>query len=383
MIETADRLDQVATYYFSKKLEEIGKLNAEGKDIINLGIGSPDLQPPKEVVGALIDGLQTDKAHQYQSYGGLMELKTGFAQFYQTHFGASLDPEKEILPLIGSKEGVMHIAMTFLNPGDEVLVPNPGYPAYKMTTLLAGGKPVFYDLKAEDHWLPDLGALAQMDLSKVKLMWLNYPNMPTGAKATLAFFKDLIAFCAKHQILLCHDNPYAFILNEEPISILSVEGAKDHALELTSLSKCFNMAGWRVGAVAGNAHYIKMILRFKSNMDSGMFKPIQLAAKRALMMDKDWFEGLNEEYRARREKARAIFDFLGATYETDAAGLFIWAKAPSKDAAYWSDRLLEKARVFITPGFIFGSNGADYLRISLCSPVEKMEEAFERIKEAI
>jgi len=380
VIEGSSRISQVQTYYFAKKLKEIANLRQAGKDIINLGIGSPDLDPPQSVRQSLINGLDSAKAHQYQSYYGLPELKAAFAGFYQEYFKVALDPTTEILPLIGSKEGIMHIAMSFLNPGDEALVPNPGYPAYKMTTLLAGGTPRFYKLEERQGWLPDLEALGQEDLTNVKLMWVNYPNMPTGAKASKELFKQLVAFGHKHNILICHDNPYAMILNEAPLSILAVDGAKETALELCSLSKGHNMAGWRVGAVSTHKDYIKSIVKFKSNMDSGMFKPLQLAAAAALKEDKSWFEKLNATYHQRRAVARSIFDYLKVNYEEDTAGLFVWGKVPDQNGRELSDKILEQAEVFITPGFIFGDQGQQYIRISLCSPVERLEEALSRIK---
>ena len=381
MIESAKRLEQVQTYYFAKKLKEIAELNTQGKEVINLGIGSPDLTPPKEVSQALIDGLDTEKAHQYQSYYGLAELRGAFAGLYNKFFNVQAEADSEILPLIGSKEGIMHIAMSFLNEGDEVLVPNPGYPAYKMTTLLAGGKVRYFDLEEANNWLPNLKKLESSDLSKVKLMWVNYPNMPTGAKATIHFFEQLVAFGLRNNILICHDNPYAFILNDKPISILEIPGAKETALELFSLSKGFNMAGWRVGAVISHHNYIDAIIKFKSNMDSGMFKPVQLAATKALGLEQSWFDSLNEIYTQRRIQAWKIFDLLDIAYKKEAAGLFVWGKVPRENARYWSDLILDKAGVFITPGFIFGNKGAQYLRISLCSTTEIFDQALDRINQ--
>ncbi len=381
MIQTARRIEQVQTYYFAKKLKEIAELNAQGKKVINLGIGSPDLHPPKEISQALIEGLDTNKAHQYQSYFGLPELRSAFAGFYNKYFNVQLQAANEILPLIGTKEGIMHIAMSFLDEGDEVLVPNPGYPAYKMTTLLAGAKVRYFDLEEVNNWQPHLDQLEATDLSKVKLMWVNYPNMPTGAKATLGFFERLVAFGLKNNILICHDNPYAFILNNKPISILEIPGAKETALELFSLSKGFNMAGWRVGAVISHQNYINAIVKFKSNMDSGMFKPVQLAAAKALGLEQSWFDSLNEIYTERRKQAWKIFDQLDLGYDKDAAGLFVWGKVPREDSNYWSDLILEKANVFITPGFIFGNKGEQYLRISLCSPSEIFNQALDRINQ--
>lgn len=383
MIKTAARLDQVKTYYFAKKLKEIAQLNADGHNIINLGIGSPDLPPPPAASQALIAGLQTEKAHQYQSYYGIAELRNAFANFYQNHFGITANPDTELLPLIGSKEGIMHIAMTFLDPGDEVLIPNPGYPSYRMTTLLAGGTPVQYDLTKASEWEPDFSALEKTDLSKVKLMWVNYPNMPTGKKASVRLFEKLIQFGADNNILICHDNPYAFILSDQPMSIMSIAGAKEHALELSSLSKSYNMSGWRVGAIHGHADYLASIIRFKSNMDSGMFKPVQLAAAQALNSDAEWFLNLNKEYTTRRTAAWKLFDTLGLSYDKESAGLFVWGEVPSGKGEEWSDRILNEAKVFLTPGFIFGSNGEQYLRLSLCSTKEQIDTAHHRIQERI
>lgn len=383
MIRPSNRIQDVSSYYFATKLAEISKLNTEGKDIINLGIGSPDLLPPIAVIDALRESATLADANRYQSYSGLPELRKAFGTFYAQHFGVKLNPDSEILPLIGSKEGIMHISMAFLEPGDEVLVPNPGYPAYAMCTRLAGGTIRNYDLTAESNWLPDLATLATQDLTKVKLMWINYPNMPTGAVASNNLFADLVAFGKEHDILICHDNPYAFILNDTPISILSVDGAMDTALELTSLSKCFNMSGWRVGAVAGHATYLQYIMRFKSNMDSGTYKPIQLAAIQALASPNSWFEELNTVYTQRRKLVWDIFDLLGCDYDKDSSGLFVWAKVPTDDGRIWADKLLYKSNVFITPGFIFGSNGQDYLRIALCSDTETLEQAYQRIASSI
>lgn len=378
-IAPSDKLSLVKTYYFARKLKEIAELNSAGHDIINLGIGSPDLAPPNIVPLTLTQSLSLPKANQYQSYYGLPQLREAFSDFYGKHFDTSLNPANEILPLIGSKEGIMHIAMSFLDPGDEVLIPNPGYPAYKMTTLLAGGVPKFFSLTSESHWMPDFETIEKEDLTNVKLMWVNYPNMPTGQKGNKELFRKLIAFGLKHNILICHDNPYAFILNEEPLSILSLPDAKKTAIELTSLSKCFNMAGWRVGAVLGSSEYLNHIIKFKSNMDSGMFMPMQLAAAAALRVEPEWFINLNEVYNTRRTVVWKIYDALGIGYSKEGAGLFVWGKVPTGLGETWSDKLLGQAKVFITPGFIFGDNGSEYIRISLCSPVEKLEEAYGRI----
>ncbi len=381
-IQPAHRLSEIKTYYFAQKLKEIAELNAAGHDIINLGIGSPDLAPPNSVPLCLTQSLSLPKANQYQSYYGLPQLRSAFADFYSRHFKATLNPNNEILPLMGSKEGIMHIAMSFLNRGDEVLIPNPGYPAYKMTTLLAGGTPVFFDLTAENDWQPNFEALEKKDLSKVKLMWVNYPNMPTGQKGSIKLFEKLVSFGLKHNILICHDNPYAFILNDKPLSILSIPKAKETCLELTSLSKCFNMSGWRVGAVMGAADHINHIIKFKSNMDSGMFMPVQLAAAEALRTDAEWFRQLNEVYKERRQVAWRIYEALGVVYNQESAGLFVWGKVPSGIGEQWSEAILKEAKVFITPGFIFGDQGTDYIRISLCSSEQILEKALLRIKEA-
>jgi len=379
MIRSAKRLAQVKTYYFAKKLREIAELNAKGQDIINLGIGSPDMHPPDDVSQRLIDGLHSQNAHQYQSYFGLPELRAAFAKFYDHYYQVQIDHDREVLPLIGSKEGIMHIAMSFIDTGDEVLIPNPGYPAYKMTTLLADGKPRFYNLTEKTNWLPNFEALQNQDLSRVKLMWVNYPHMPTGSRGNSKLFQDLIAFGHQNNILICHDNPYSFILNSEPNSILKVDGAKETALELFSLSKGHNMAGWRLGAVLTHEDYISAIVKFKSNMDSGMFKPIQLAAIAALNSNQDWFDNLNKTYSERREVAWEIFNSIGAKYNKESSGLFVWAKVPTDNSSFWSNKILNEARVFITPGFIFGTNGESYLRLSLCNTPEQLEIAKERI----
>ncbi len=381
IIQPSDRVAQATTYYFATKLAEIAKLNADGQDIINLGIGSPDLQPPKAVVDQLRESVLDVTANKYQSYRGIPQLRTAFSKWYDRHFGVTLDADEEVLPLIGSKEGVMHIAMSFLQKGDEALVPNPGYPAYAMTTKLAGAKPVYYGLDEENGWKPNFEHLEQMDLSRVKIMWLNYPNMPTGAKADLSFFQELVAFAKKYEILLVHDNPYAFILNDAPLSLLAVEGAKDVAIELNSLSKCYNMAGWRVGVLSGAKDYIDTVLRFKSNMDSGMYRPIQEAAVTALEMDDSWFESINVLYTKRRAIVYQIMDAIHCKYDTSAVGLFVWGKIPKswQDSGELVDKLLSERKVFITPGFIFGSGGDRYVRISLCADEEVLLEALSRI----
>jgi aspartate/methionine/tyrosine aminotransferase len=383
IIKPAHRLDDVVTYYFARKLAEIDAMNHDGDTLVlNLGIGSPDLLPPDCVTEALQQALNAPDAHQYQSYKGIPALRKAFANWYKNQFDVHLQPDTQVLPLIGSKEGVMHISMSFLNPGDEVLVPNPGYPSYAMCTRLAGGIPIDMPLTENLGWKPNLEALAKKDLSKVKLLWVNYPNMPTGAVADLNFFNELVAFAQKHNILICHDNPYTFILNENPLSIFNASGAEDCAIELVSLSKCYNMAGWRVGAVIGAKSYIDTIMTFKSNMDSGMFRPVQEAAAVALNIGNEWIKNLNMQYQERREAACKIMDVLGLEYEGNGAGLFVWGKItdPTIDAETLSNLLLHQARVFITPGHVFGSQGDQYLRISLCSIVKDMEAAIYRIK---
>ncbi|HQK70388.1 MAG TPA: aminotransferase class I/II-fold pyridoxal phosphate-dependent enzyme, partial [Bacteroidales bacterium] len=360
----------------------IDQMRRAGIDVINLGIGSPDLPPPPEAIKKLSEEAALPGVHGYQSYNGLPELRKAMSDWYQKYFGVTLNPENEILPLIGSKEGIMHISMAFVNPGDEVLVPDPGYPSYTSGTRLVGGVVRTYDLLAKNNWMPDFDLIERSSLSKVKLMWVNYPHMPTGTKASAILFERLIKFAAKHGILICNDNPYSFILNSEHISILSVDGAKEYALELNSLSKSHNMAGWRVGLVAGDRDYISTVLKVKSNMDSGMFRPLQLAAAEALKRGDDWFEKNNEIYRRRREIANEIMDILGCRYDKEQTGLFLWGQVSEnyKNGEELSDMVLEKAHVFITPGFIFGKNGDGYVRISLCSNEEKLKEARERIK---
>ena len=382
IIRTASRLGEVKEYYFSTKLKEIARMNAVGKEVINLGIGSPDMTPPKAVLETLAIESQREGVHGYQSYVGIPELRSAFAAWYATHFKVSLDANTEILPLIGSKEGIMHISMTFLENGDEVLIPNPGYPAYRAVANLTGASIREYKLSAENNWIPDLKALAKEDLSKVKIMWVNYPHMPTGTQANEDFYKELIAFAKANKILICNDNPYSFILNDKPFSILSVKGAKEVALELNSLSKAHNMAGWRIGMLGGASQYIQNILRFKSNMDSGMFRPVQLAAVKALGLNKSWYQQLNKAYKKRQKKAFELMDLLDCKYDENQTGLFVWAKIPAsyKNAFELSDKVLYGSNVFITPGSIFGSQGDRYIRASLCSTVAIFEEAIKRIK---
>jgi len=350
-----------------------------------LGIGNPDLSPPKEVIEMLTAQSSQQKVHGYQSYVGIPELREAFAKWYQTYFGVTLNPADEILPLIGSKEGIMHISMTYLEKGDEVLIPNPGYPAYRAVANLTGATIREYKLSEENGWLPDLESLAKEDLSKVKIMWVNYPHMPTGAQATTAFFEKLVTFAQEKEILICNDNPYSFILNDSPLSIFSAAGAKEVALELNSLSKAHNMAGWRVGMLGGASHYLQNILRFKSNMDSGMFRPVQSAAVAALGMDATWYEGMNAIYKMRQKKVFELLDLLDCEYDSQQTGMFVWAKIPSKykNGFELSDEILYNAKVFITPGGIFGSQGEGYIRASLCNEVDVLEAAIKRVAKAL
>lgn len=381
MIEVANRLQTVEEYYFSKKLREVNALIVSGKPIINLGIGSPDMQPPKKVISAISASLENPIAHKYQSYQGLPELRIAISRFYKTQFSVNLSPNTEILPLMGSKEGIMHISMTYLNEGDEVLIPNPGYPTYQSVTKLVGAKGVLYELDEANNWMPDFKALENLDLSKVKLMWVNYPNMPTGAKPSKIVFEELVAFGKRHNILIVNDNPYSFILNDNPSSILSIEGAKDVCLELNSLSKTFNMAGWRVGMVMGASEHIDNILKVKSNMDSGMFYGIQKGAIEALKCSDMWFATLNNVYKERRKLVWELADALNCTYDKEASGLFVWAKLPAYlKSEEFIDLVLKENHIFITPGTIFGTQGEGYIRFSLCASTEALEEAIARVK---
>ncbi|MDP5171815.1 MAG: aminotransferase class I/II-fold pyridoxal phosphate-dependent enzyme [Bacteroidia bacterium] len=382
IVSPAARLQEVSEYYFAKKLRELRERMNKGEDIINLGIGNPDMAPSDDTVKALINSAVEPHHHGYQPYKGIPALRNGFANWYLNTYGVTLDPEQEILPLIGSKEGIMHISMAFLNPGDQVLVPNPGYPTYTSVTRLVEAEPVFYALTEENGWKPDLEALAAQDLSKVKLMWINYPHMPTGTNASLADLEELVAFAQKHQILLCHDNPYSLVLNKEPRSIFSVPGAWEVAIELNSLSKSHNMAGWRIGMVAGAQPYVDTVMRVKSNMDSGMFLPMQEAAAAALNNSYEWHRARNEEYAERKVIACQLLDTLGCSYATDQAGMFVWASTPDgTDGFAFTDAVLDETLVFLTPGGIFGSEGNNYVRISLCTPKHRLQEALERIRE--
>lgn len=381
MIATAKRLDSVEEYYFSRKLKEVRQLIADGKPIINMGIGSPDLAPHHTVIKAIQNAMFDDKAHEYQSYQGLPELRQGMANFYKNNYSVAVDAASEVLPLMGSKEGIMHISMAFLNEGDHVLIPNPGYPTYESVTNLVQAVPVFYDLKANNGWQPDFEALEKLDLSKIKLMWVSYPHMPTGANSNLQTFQKLIAFGKKHHILIVNDNPYSFVLNENPISIFQVDGAKEVVLELNSLSKTFNMAGWRVGMVLGNETLINSILKVKSNMDNGMFYGIQKGAIAALQLDKEWFKSQNKIYTKRRNLIFNLAEKLHCTFDRNSVGMFVWAKLPANTVSSeaFIDELLVNKHLFITPGTIFGSNGEGYIRFSLCTNEQQIQEAIERI----
>ena len=378
----ADRLNTVEEYYFSTKLKEVNSLIKKGKPIINLGIGSPDLTPPQDALEALKVSLTHQSANNYQNYNGLEGLRVSISKFYNKHYNVDLDFTSETLPLMGSKEGIMHISLAFLNVGDSVLIPNPGYPTYASVTNLVQAKAIYYDLVPENNWLPNFEELEKSDLKKVKLMWVNYPHMPTGATCDVDFFEQLISFAKKHQILLVNDNPYSFILNNKPISIFNVEGSKDYCLELNSLSKTFNMSGWRVGMVSGNKENISNILKVKSNMDSGMYYPIQRAAIAVLNSTNSWFDKMNEIYNERRVLVKKLADSLNCKYENKSSGMFVWAKINSnKKSKEFTDDLLYKHNIFIAPGDIFGSNGEGYVRFSLCATKELITKAIKRINE--
>jgi aspartate/methionine/tyrosine aminotransferase len=382
-MQTAARLEDISEYYFSQKLREIDELNRNGKQVINLGIGSPDLPPHPDVIKTLQEESVKPTVHGYQSYKGSPVLRNAMAAWYKKFYGVELNADTEILPLIGSKEGIMHICMTYLNEGSIVLVPDPGYPTYSSAAKLAGGKVVKYSLKEENNWFPDLDSIKKLigDNKQGCLMFVNYPHMPTGQPASREMFEQLVAFAKANNVLIVHDNPYSFILNDEPMSLLSVEGAKDVVIELNSLSKSHNMAGWRVGMLCGSKQRIDEVLRFKSNMDSGMFLPVQLAAAKALSLGDDWHEQVNEVYRKRREKVFQLLDALQCSYDRQQAGLFVWAGIPDryKDGYALSDEVLYERNVFITPGGIFGDAGLQYVRVSLCSSEEKLDEAIGRI----
>ncbi|MCB0262526.1 MAG: aminotransferase class I/II-fold pyridoxal phosphate-dependent enzyme [Calditrichaeota bacterium] len=381
IIPSANRLSQVEEYYFSKKLAEVRSLTQKGRPIINLAIGNPDMPPSATTIETLNRNAALPNVHGYQPYRGAPELRLAMAEYYSRTYGVMLDANAQILPLLGSKEGIFHISMAFLNPGDIALVPDPGYLAYPSAARMAGGEPQFYDLSAANGWLPDLDALAKTDLSRTKIMWVNYPHMPTGATASLADFAKIIDFCREHKILLCHDNPYSRILNPNPLSLLQVDGALDCAIELNSLSKSHNMAGWRVGMLCGNADYLDTIIKVKSNIDSGQFLPMQLAAAQALQNSDEWHAEQNAAYVDRQQLVYRFLDALGCTYDSGSAGMFAWAKLPdaAKNAEAFVDDLLYSKDIFIAPGSIFGSNGRGYIRVSLCAPAEKIAEAVGRV----
>ena len=383
MITPAKRLETVQEYYFSRKLKEVAEMNAKGLDVISLGIGSPDMPPSENTIKKLCETAPLPNVHGYQPYVGIPELRQGFADFYKRWYNVELNPATEIQPLIGSKEGILHVTLAFVNPGEKVLVPNPGYPTYSSLSTLLGAEVVYYDLKEDQNWQPDFEALENMDLTDVKLMWVNYPNMPTGANASVELLEKLVAFAKKYNIVVVNDNPYSLILNRKPLSIMQIEGAKDCCIEFNSMSKSHNMPGWRVGMIAANPTFIQWILKVKSNIDSGMFRPLQLAAAEALHNEDSWHEAMNIDlYGKRRAVAEQIMDILGCTYDKNQVGMFVWGKIPAQlnDVEELTEKILHEARVFITPGFIFGSNGARYIRISLCATEEKLKEALKRIQ---
>ena len=382
-IQPADRLASVSEYYFSRKLKEVAQMNAEGKDVISLGIGSPDMPPSEETINVLCEQAKRADVHGYQPTVGIPELRQAMADWYKRWYNVDLNPATEIQPLIGSKEGILHVTLAFVNPGDQVLVPNPGYPTYTSLNKILGSEIVNYNLREDNGWQPDFEELEQMDLSRVKLMWTNYPNMPTGANATMELYEKLVAFARKHNIVIVNDNPYSLILNQKPLSILNVPGAKECCIEFNSMSKSHNMPGWRVGLLATNAQFVQWILKIKSNIDSGTFRPLQLAAAQAYHNGMEWHQEANiEVYSRRRKLAEEIMQMLGCTFDTHQVGMFLWGRIPESyhDVEELTERVLHEARVFITPGFIFGSNGKRYIRISLCAKEEKLAEALERIK---
>lgn len=383
-ISPALRLQDIQEYYFSKKLQEVAALNANGMDIISLGIGGPDRPPHPEVIEELCQWANREDSHGYQLTKGVPELREAYAAFYKRFYGVTLDPGSEILPLIGSKEGITHISLAFLNPGDGVLVPDPGYPTYTSVSKIVGAEIFTYDLTEENDWMPDFDALEKLPLEKIKLMWVNYPHMPTGAPASKELYRKLIEFGKRHSILIVHDNPYSFILNPNPGSILEVEGGKDIAIEMNSLSKSHNMPGWRMAMCASNPEFISWILKVKSNVDSGQYLPMMKAAAKALSLDRDWIDQVNKEYESRRKIAERIMKQLGCRIDPRQQGLFLWGRIPDdiEDVEKFTDSILYNNRVFVTPGFIFGHNGRRYIRISLCAPEEKLTEALERINDS-
>ena len=384
-IVPAERVNSVQEYYFSKKLKEVAEMNAAGKKVINLGIGSPDLPPSEQTIETLCQHARNANEHGYQPYVGIPELRQAFADWYKTWYQVELDPKSEIQPLIGSKEGILHISLAFLNPGDGVLVPNPGYPTYSSVSKLVQANLIPYELKEELGWQPDFDELEKMDLSNVKLMWTNYPNMPTGANASMELYQKLVDFGRKHGIIICNDNPYSFILNEHPLSILRIPGAKDICIELNSMSKAHNMPGWRMAMLASNKQFVQWILKVKSNIDSGQFKPMQHAAVEALAAPKAWYDKMNETYRSRRALAGEIMHTLGCTYDENQVGMFLWGRIPDtySGSEELADKVLYEANVFLTPGFIFGSQGNRFIRISLCCNNQMLQEALTRIQKVI
>jgi len=384
-IVPAERVNSVPEYYFSKKLKEVAEMNAAGKNVINLGVGSPDLPPSEATINVLCEHARKENEHGYQPYAGIPELRKGFADWYKRWYHVELNPQTEIQPLIGSKEGILHISLAFLNPGDGVLIPNPGYPTYSSVSKMVGARLISYDLKEQLNWQPDFDELEKTDLSGIKLMWVNYPNMPTGANADMELYKKFVNFGRRHGIVICNDNPYSFILNDNPISILRVEGAKDICIELNSMSKAHNMPGWRMAMLASNPTFVQWIIKVKSNIDSGQFKPMQYAAVEALNAPKEWYDGNNRVYRSRRDLAGQIMHALGCRYDEKQSGMFLWGRIPEdmESCEVIADKVLYEANVFITPGFIFGSNGKRYVRLSLCSKNEALEEALNRIKKII
>lgn len=381
-IHPAHRVTRIQEYYFSRKLKEVAAMVAKGNDVISLGIGGPDRMPAPDVIETLACNAAKEGNHSYQPYTGIPELRQAFAEWYEKYYGLTLDPDNQILPLIGSKEGVLHVSLAFLDPGDGVLVPDPGYPTYTSVSRLVGADIYKYDLKPENGWYPDFDELEKLPLHKIKLMWINYPHMPTGTPASLEVMQKIVDFGRRHGIVIAHDNPYSFILNPNPVSLLSVPGAMDIALELNSLSKSHNMAGWRVGMVASNPTFISWVLKVKSNIDSGQFKPLMLAAVKALKEPRQWYEALNEVYARRRKVAEEIMTQLGCSFDPAQQGLFLWGRIPEESAGseQFADNILYNNNIFITPGFIFGSRGDRYIRISLCATEERMRQALNRLK---
>mgnify|MGYP001328058789 FL=1 len=380
MINNSKRLEHISEYYFSKKLREVKALIDKGKDVVNLGIGSPDLLPPENSIKTLIKSLNQKNAHKYQGYSGIYQLREKISSFYKKYYNVDLHPDQNILPLIGSKEGIFHISMSFLNDDDSVLIPNPGYPSYSSITKLMGNKIINYDLIEANNWEPDFNKLKQLDLSKVKIMWVNYPNMPTGRSASINLFKKIVQFGKENNILIVNDNPYSFILNDSPLSIMSISGAMENCIELNSMSKIYNMAGWRVGFVVANHNFIKNILKVKSNIDSGMFYPVQMGAANALSQNNDWFEKLNMKYKERRELVWELTSKLDCTFCKENVGMFVWGKInKSISSKEFVDNLLQKFGIFVAPGIIFGTNGEGYIRISLCNSTANIKKAISRL----